>query len=139
MDTSSLGIPTGTLTVNLEMPGPIQSVTGEHAKQTGDNTVTVQSPMTDAVDVTVTSLADGGRPAWLVPLLIAVGVLVVAIGAGAIILAVRKSRGPTPGDLGGTDPGAPAAVAAWTPPPPIESGPGTPPVDDDHDESDPSI
>ena len=94
----------GQLTVDVTFPGEITSIVGEQVTKNSDTSATISAPMTDAVNVTITSKTSGGGGA-ISTVLIIVGIALLAIILIALVLfLVMRGRGK--------DTTVPAAAAA---------------------------
>jgi len=88
----------GGYTINVRMPGPISSVSGEFVQQTSENSVRIKASLTDEFDVVVVSAkgpGGGDTPVWL---WLVLGVVVlIAIGLVAFLITRRgKKQDPEP-------------------------------------------
>ncbi len=86
-----------TYTVNVQFPGDITSISGEGVEQTSDTSVSVSTPLTQSLDVTVTSNATEGRgiaarTVVVILLIVAVAVLGLAVIALLVVLVWLLSR-----------------------------------------------
>lgn len=103
----------GDLTVDVTFPGTITSVTGDKVTKTSDTTITIKAPMSDPVDVTVTSEASTASSSSKVILIIGIIVLAIVVIALIAFFAMRRKDG-----------GEPAAVSiAATDPAPVDHAP----------------
>lgn len=91
-----IDMPLGTLTFEVQTPGPIRSITGAYATQTADNAARVSASMSDKIDVLITSDATGSASlAWL-PIAIGLAILVMLIAIVVLLVLLLKRRRPAP-------------------------------------------
>lgn len=88
---TDLGLPLGRYELMVDLPGEVQSLTGAYASQVDGDTVRVDAPMNDEVDVTITSAVGGGLMGQL-PILVAAAALLA--GIIVVILVVARRRKP---------------------------------------------
>jgi len=112
----------GTLTVEVQTPGPIRSITGQYATQTGDDTARIAASLSDDVAVTITSDATGSvRLPWLPILLGFAALLALAVIVVLLVLVLRRrSATPAPNP---TSPDLSTSVEPTVPPNPWEGSP----------------
>jgi hypothetical protein len=94
---TDLGIPLGRFEVVVDLPGDVQSVTGDFATQVDSDTVRVDASMNDEVDVTITSATGGGLLSRL-PLILAAAALLAGLVV-VILLVARRRKPQTPPPL----------------------------------------
>ena len=90
----------GDLTVNVTFPGEITSVSGAQVTKESDTSVSIVAAVTDAVDVTVTSKANGSGGGYSTLLLvILVAAAVIAVVAFLVIHRRREKMPPAVGPV----------------------------------------
>jgi len=120
-----MDIPLGTLSVELQTPGPIRSVSGQYATQTGDNTARVVASLSVPVDVVITADATGSAlPSWL-PLAAGIGAVLALVAVVVLLLVLLRRRKGTP--EAAPPPSTPSPLPPQTPP--ADTPADTPPGD----------
>ncbi len=88
------GIDAGGYDLTLTYPGPITSVTGDRAVQSGPNTVTVKGSLDQPLDLTVVGSLSSGSSSmlWIFILLGALAIIAIAVLAFVLRSGSRKSK-----------------------------------------------
>lgn len=102
----------GELSVTVTFPGPITSISGAGATQTGDTQATITGSLSSPLDVRITSESSGGG-GLLRTLLIVGGILLLIVVIAVVVFAVLRGRS------GGQPEAATAGTAAVAAPPPV--------------------
>ena len=132
--TSIPGVDTGGYVLTLTYPGPISSVTGDRAVQSGPNTVTVKGSLNQPLDMTVVgslSSSDSSSSSKVLLFLILGGVALLALIVVSLLV-LRRSMKPKPAEqpaLDGTSQSA--AIESSTPEAPADADATEPPATPD--------
>ncbi len=88
------GIDAGGYDLTLTYPGPISSVTGDRAVQSGPNTVTVKGSLDQPLDLTVVGSLSSGSSSmlWIFILLGVLAIIAIAVLAFVLRSGSRKSK-----------------------------------------------
>lgn len=122
-----IDMPLGTLTFEVQTPGPIRSITGAYATQTADNAARVSASMSDKIDVLITSDATGSASlAWL-PIAIGLAILVMLIAIVVLLVLLLKRRRPAPQGTQAPAASSPDVVAPAASAPDASPSDGEPP------------
>ena len=94
----------GSVSVDVTFPGVITSIEGDAVQQTSDTTATIESTMTQPLEVVIRSEdgAGGMSPAVIAVVLVTLGVFVLIVVV-AIVLIARRRRPAQPALPAGDD------------------------------------